>query len=677
MFLGGVRAFRISRKCIEKLPTFNGSMEKFAYWKGKIIDHLVEGNHKWKQVLKVTETTDVPITRAYLESIHVGFGESAWPIAVDLETFLAKVFGETMYGRRRGLCGGTEEEEGNGLRMWQQLYEEFEGGSSIVQYAARRALNNWPRCTKLDDLHQHLDDWVACLMKHGRDLLGNHEELYHRCLEIIPTNLEEEIVNNQIEITTYREIVDFCKRRTMRARAMAQARIASSQGPRRKVHAVTPQTEPENSSMQTSPSQINEMVIAAVKAATAGQKSSSNGPTGARTPPRGRSTSPAGGKDRPPPFRYPDDECMECGSKAHRRAECPIFKKVMEGNNGKWPKGHKGKFEKARDAHRKKYGNRSGSRDRRSQSPRSHTKAVTHEAGNLSDSSESSFEGTNRIAGVMTNVFAVKPNFCDGFVKAKKTFRAPKGCACHPTEFAEANLFNSLSDEDPPHALIDSSDTEPEPATDPMNTWARRIKSKMQAKQLPKTEREYACTTERDLDLLMKAEPMLIAALPKTTKALNKLAKKRPSDDELGPDEYFMMMDSGSGSNGAKCKNLFPKYKVHGHSKDRPQQNCITACGTPLEHRGHCNLNVEIGGEDHILPMDDLDVDVPILSVRRIVRRGNLVKFRRGGGYIQNARTGRKLPFIERQGVYFIKVKVKNPSPADSIDESVFSRPGR
>ena len=677
MFLGGVRAFRISRKGLDKLPTFNGAMEKFGYWKNKIIDHLVEGNHRWKQVLKVTEAANRPITREYLESLHVGFGETAWPIAVDLESFLAKMFGETMYGRRRGLCGGTEEEEGNGLRMWQQLYEEFEGGSSIVQYAARRTLNSWPRCTKLDDLHQHLDDWVAHLMKHGRDLLGNHEELYHRCLEIIPTNLEEEIVNNQIEITTYREIVDFCKRRTLRARAMAQARIASSQGHRKKIHSVTPQAEPESSSMQTTPSQINEMVIAAVKAATAGQKSNSGGQSGARTPPRGRSSSPAGGKDRPPPFRYPDDECMECGSKAHRRADCPIFKKVMEGNGGKWPKGHKGKFEKARDAHRKKYGNRSGSRDRRSQSPRSHTKAVTHEAGGLSDSSESSFEGSNRIAGVMTNVFAVKPKLCDGFTKARKTFRAPRDCACHPAEFAETNLFNSLSDEDPPHALTDSSDTEPESATDPMNTWARRIQSRKQAKKLPKTEREYACTTERDLDLLMKAEPMLIAALPKTTKALNKLAKKCPSDEELGPDEYYMMMDSGSGSNGAKCKNLFPRYKVHGHSKDRPQQNCITACGTPLEHRGHCNLNVEIGGEDHILPMDDLDVDVPILSVRRIVRRGNLVKFRRGGGYIQNARTGRKLPFIERQGVYFIKVKVKDPSPADSIDKSVFSRPGR
>ena len=96
-------------------------MEKFAYWKGKSIDHLEESNHRWKQVLEITETSAATITRAYLESIHVGFGDSAWPIAVDLETFLAKVFGETMYGRRRGRCGGTEEDEGNGLRMWQQL----------------------------------------------------------------------------------------------------------------------------------------------------------------------------------------------------------------------------------------------------------------------------------------------------------------------------------------------------------------------------------------------------------------------------------------------------------------------------------------------------------------------------------------------------------------------------
>ena len=116
-FLGGVKNFKISRKGIDKLPVFDGVISKYAYWKGKIVDHLVEANYRWKNVLKSTETCQEPITREYLEGIHVGFGENAWPIAVDLETFLAKVFAETMYGRRKGLCGGTDGEEGNGLRI--------------------------------------------------------------------------------------------------------------------------------------------------------------------------------------------------------------------------------------------------------------------------------------------------------------------------------------------------------------------------------------------------------------------------------------------------------------------------------------------------------------------------------------------------------------------------------
>ena len=39
------------------------------------------------------------------------------------------------------------------------------------------------------------------------------------------------------------------------------------------------------------------------------------------------------------------------------------------------------------------------------------------------------------------------------------------------------------------------------------------------------------------------------------------------------------------------------------------------------------NLNVTLAGEDHILPMDDQPLEMPILSVRKIVRKGNCVTF--------------------------------------------------
>lgn len=120
--------------------------------------------------------------------------------------------------------------------------------------------------------------------------------------------------------------------------------------------------------------------------------------------------------------------------------------------------------------------------------------------------------------------------------------------------------------------------------------------------------------------------------LPKLRKALVKLAKKCPSEGVVEPEEHRMLMDTGSDSNVAQCRKLFPRYKVHPRPNERPQQNCVPPCGTPPEHRGHCNLNVEIGGENYVLSMDDLHVDTPNLCVRRIVRMGNLINIRKGGG---------------------------------------------
>lgn len=191
-----------------------------------------------------------------------------------------------------------------------------------------------------------------------------------------------------------------------------------------------------------------------------------------------------------------------------------------------------------------------------------------------------------------------------------------------------------------------------------------------------KKDKGKTCSNETELDQYLKDNPTIIAALPEDRKSLAKLAKKCPATEDLGPGEIYMLMDSGAGCNGGKCAKLFPKYRVKDHTKDRPQHNVVSACGTKMPHRGHINLSVEIGGEDHMIPMDDIDVDLPILSVRRIVRQGNLVKFRRGGGYIRNATTGTRLHFVERQGVYFIKVKVKDPSPDDKAGQ-VFARPGR
>ena len=178
-----------------------------------------------------------------------------------------------------------------------------------------------------------------------------------------------------------------------------------------------------------------------------------------------------------------------------------------------------------------------------------------------------------------------------------------------------------------------------------------------------------------------KSNPTIVAALPNEPKAIAKLPKRKPGDDELGKGEQWLMVDSGAGTNHAKCKLLFPDYKIQDYPADRPGPRCVAANGAPLENGGYVNLNVSIAGEDRILPMYDLSLEMLILSVRKIVRKGNYVTFRDGGGYIKNVQSGKRLYFDERQEVYSIKVQVKAPSPGKTSEGfkpmSGFSRPGR
>ena len=74
-----------------------------------------------------------------------------------------------------------------------------------------------------------------------------------------------------------------------------------------------------------------------------------------------------------------------------------------------------------------------------------------------------------------------------------------------------------------------------------------------------------------------------------------------------------------------------------------------------------------------------------LLSVRKMIKRDNSVKFRDGGGWIQNSKTGAKIHFYEHEGVYFLKLKVKTPGTKALLDDMVdnllhrqpFGRQGR
>ena len=47
---------------------------------------------------------------------------------------------------------------------------------------------------------------------------------------------------------------------------------------------------------------------------------------------------------------------------------------------------------------------------------------------------------------------------------------------------------------------------------------------------------------------------------------------------------------------------------------------------------------------------------MPIISVKLVAARGNFVGFEKTGGFIQNEVTGARTRFIERDGVYFLRM---------------------
>ena len=91
----------------------------------------------------------------------------------------------------------------------------------------------------------------------------------------------------------------------------------------------------------------------------------------------------------------------------------------------------------------------------------------------------------------------------------------------------------------------------------------------------------------------------------------------------------------------------------------------MAACGTIMPRKGEMRENAEIGGERHRVNLDDIDIDIPVILVRKIVCHGSNVRMMTDGGYIKNKSTSKRLPFVVRQGVYFIKMIILDTDDED------------
>ena len=100
-----------------------------------------------------------------------------------------------------------------------------------------------------------------------------------------------------------------------------------------------------------------------------------------------------------------------------------------------------------------------------------------------------------------------------------------------------------------------------------------------------------------------------------------------------------------------------------------------TAGGHELKNEGRVRVEATVNGESFPIPFQNMQVDVPILSVRKYVRNGWKFGFDEEGGYMKNKLNSKTFKFIEADGAYWIKMKIQTPD-SSLLPVPGFIRPG-
>ena len=222
-----------------------------------------------------------------------------------------------------------------------------------------------------------------------------------------------------------------------------------------------------------------------------------------------------------------------------------------------------------------------------------------------------------------------------------------------------------------------------------LNGWSVKVNRKSKkhkAEKLPKPDvlESFVIKSEKQLDQLLAKHPHL-AAIPDTDKKIRKVLKSMPAQLVCGPDETLCLVDSGSTINAAWIEKHFPWYAkmVKPTTASLRGDSATTAGGHKLINKGRCVVQATANDIPFPVAFKDMETELPILSVRKMVKRNNDVQFRKGGGQIRNRDSGHSVPFYEHEGVYFLKMKVNRPdqmqmlmSPDKGKKAEVFAWPG-
>ena len=122
------------------------------------------------------------------------------------------------------------------------------------------------------------------------------------------------------------------------------------------------------------------------------------------------------------------------------------------------------------------------------------------------------------------------------------------------------------------------------------------------------------------------------------------------------------VLDNGSVETVANAKKTFPGHKVSESAGSKKGVNYVAADGGLMPNLGEVEvtLTAENGVRLENMKWQHADVNMPIMSVRRLTKKGSRVEFHDKGRTIKMP-DGNIIPFYMLNGVYFVKLLIEPP----------------
>ena len=608
------------KKPSKELKTYDGDMAHFDTWRQRVHDHFIGVNCNYAKVFALIENQKTPIEWAKLRTTVIPdlpYVQWEW-IATHLWTFLGGYIDNTLLGRRLTMANG---EPYNGMELWRAMYQQNIGGSAALSNLERGYFIDFPKCAKAEDLQPHISLWVQLKNKYGMHIPVDHLIImFHN---ILPDGVKEDVKrqkemkgNLDAQIAhIYSEMGDHEDDKLSRwnlAKMQQQLKLKpkNSTG----VHAVNASGSDLYAEVPPPPPPDMASIERMINAAVARGRQQERGRTSDRSPAGSRSgSSQRGGRGRnipSPKFAG----CWCCGEEGHSRQNCKKFKAIKDANGGNVPKDYEGAYEKAQKAHRDKTRETS-------------LKAV--QVGPAPPTLSSEHEETCTLFPMMKLPPPVETN----------------------------NKFSALHDHD--------SDDDDE--NDVVKALASLTSNVQLASDKAMSQRERRSKNPQG----------------KRLSHLNAIARKVKSGEITLPDldlehdeewDYvWTMVDSGAGANVARREHF-----KHSKPVKAPKISLTVANGEVLPNKGARAVTCyDRAGFKKTRVFYEAPVEMPILAVTELAQEGDIgseVRFRLSDGEILDTQSGRKVPFVKRMGVYFMKVYFPKETNAPPMNNQGFVR---